>query len=134
MKKNCIPVATLTIFLGLIFLWPAVGPAQTPFYDGKTLTVVLSTDPAGTSSVRLRPLIPYLRKHIPGNPTIVVDYMEGGGGRKGANHVFRSARPDGLTVGALSGSVIALSIMGESGVMYDINKFIYLGATEGVAH
>ena len=37
-------------------------------------------------------------------------------------------------MGALSGSVIALSILGESGIMYDINKFIYLGATEGVAH
>ena len=106
MKKTSV----FSIFFGLIFLLPAVGPAQTNFYDGKTLTVVLSTDPAGTSSVRLRPLVPYLRKHIPGNPTIVVDYMEGGGGRKGANHVFRSARPDGLTVGALSGSVIALSI------------------------
>lgn len=118
----------------LVLLLPSVAAAQTNFYEGKTLTVILSTDPAGTSSVRLRPLIPYLRKHIPGNPTIVVDYMEGGGGRKGANHVFRSARPDGLTVGALSGSVIGLSIMGESGIMYDINKFTYLGATEGVAH
>ena len=134
MKKRNITVFTLSIFLGLILLLPSVAPAQTPFYEGKTLTVILSTDPAGTSSVRLRPLIPYLRKHIPGNPTIVVDYMEGGGGRKGANHVFRSVRPDGLTVGALSGSVIALSILGESGIMYDINKFIYLGATEGVAH
>lgn len=73
MKKTCI----ISIFLGLIFLLPAVGPAQTPFYEGKTLTVILSTDPAGTSSVRLRPLIPYLRKHIPGNPTIVVDYYGG---------------------------------------------------------
>ena len=134
MIKTSNPVMTLSIFLGLIFFSPAVGPAQTPFYEGKTLTVILSTDPAGTSSVRLRPLIPYLRKHIPGNPTIVVDYMEGGGGRKGANHVFRGVRPDGLTVGALSGSVIGLSILGESGIMYDINKFIYLGATEGVAH
>jgi len=134
MKKRNFMVFTPSIFLGLILLLPNVAPAQTPFYEGKTLTVILSTDPAGTSSVRLRPLIPYLRKHIPGNPTIVVDYMEGGGGRKGANHVFRSVRPDGLTVGALSGSVIALSILGESGIMYDINKFIYLGATEGVAH
>jgi tripartite-type tricarboxylate transporter receptor subunit TctC len=134
MKERSIAIFTPGIFLGLILLLPALAPAQAPFYEGKTLTVILSTDPAGTSSVRLRPLIPYLRKHIPGNPTIVVDYMEGGGGRKGANHVFRSVRPDGLTVGALSGSVIALSIMGESGIMYDISKFIYLGATEGVAH
>jgi tripartite-type tricarboxylate transporter receptor subunit TctC len=134
MARRKLAVFTVGLFSGQLFLWSGTAPAQTPFYEGKTLTVILSTDPAGTSSVRLRPLIPYLKKHIPGNPTIVVDYMEGGGGRKGANHVFRSAKPDGLTVGALSGSVIALSIMGESGVMYDINKFIYLGATEGVAH
>jgi tripartite-type tricarboxylate transporter receptor subunit TctC len=134
MKKRTGMGLVLKLFFGLLLLFPAIAAAQAPFYEGKTLTVVLSTDPAGTSSVRLRPLIPYLRKHIPGNPTIVVEYMEGGGGRKGANHLFRSARPDGLTVGALSGSVIALSIMGESGIMYDINKFIYLGATEGVAH
>ena len=134
MARRKLAVFTVGIFSGLLFLWSGTAAAQTPFYEGKTLTMVLSTDPAGTSSVRLRPLIPYLKKHIPGNPTVVVDYMEGGGGRKGANHVFRSARPDGLTVGALSGSVIALSIMGESGIMYDINKFIYLGATEGVAH
>ena len=130
MRKSTTTILPLSAFL-LTLLLPVVAPAQTSFYEGKTLTVILSTDPAGTSSVRLRPLIPYLKKHIPGNPTIVVDYMEGGGGRKGANHVFRSVRPDGLTVGALSSSVIALSILGESGIMYDINKFIYLGATEG---
>jgi len=134
MKEKTTTLFARSVIVGLLCLLPAVAPAQTPFYGGKTLTVILSTDPAGTSSVRLRPLIPYLRKHIPGNPTIVVDYMEGGGGRKAANHIFRSARPDGLTVGALSGSVIALSILGESGIMYDINKFIYIGATEGVAH
>ncbi len=134
MNNHSNTVFILGVLLGLMHLLPGVVPAQAPFYQGKTLTVILSTDPAGTSSVRLRPLIPYLRKHIPGNPTIVVDYMEGGGGRKAANHIFRSVRADGLTVGALSGSVIALSLLGESGVMYDINKLIYLGATEGIAH
>ncbi|HUF41129.1 MAG TPA: hypothetical protein VMR20_04170 [Verrucomicrobiae bacterium] len=127
-------VLALTLAAGLLFLLPGAAPGQANFYEGKTLTVILSSDPAGTASVRLRPLMPYLRKHIPGNPTVIIEYMEGGGGRKGANHLFRSVRPDGLTVGALTGSVIALSILGESGIMYDINKFTYLGATEGVAH
>jgi tripartite-type tricarboxylate transporter receptor subunit TctC len=127
-------VLALTLAAGLLFLLPGAAPGQANFYEGKTLTVILSSDPAGTASVRLRPLMPYLRKHIPGNPTVIIEYMEGGGGRKGANHIFRSVRPDGLTVGALTGSVIALSILGESGIMYDINKFTYLGATEGVAH
>jgi tripartite-type tricarboxylate transporter receptor subunit TctC len=134
MKNWKSKLIALAAFAGALSLLPAPAPAQAPFYEGKTLTVILSSDPAGTASVRLRPLIPFLRKHIPGNPTVIIEYMEGGGGRKGANHIFRTVRPDGLTLGALTGSVIALSILGESGIMYDIDKFIYLGATEGVAH
>jgi len=48
--------------------------------------------------MRVRALIPYLRKHIPGQPTILIEFMDGGGGRKAANHVF--SRSDGLTVGS----------------------------------
>lgn len=127
-------VFIVSVLVALFCLLPEVVVAQAPFYEGKTLTVILSTDPVGTSSVRLRPLIPFLRKYIPGNPTIIIDYMEGGGGRKAANHIYRTVRPDGLTIGALSGSIVALSILGETGVMYDINKFVYLGATEGISH
>ena len=108
--------------------------AQTPFYQGKTITVVVSTSPAGTGDMRVKALMPILRKHIPGNPTLVLEYMDGGGGRKGANHMYRGARADGLTIGAMSSSVISLNIMRESGVLYDLDKFIYLGAPESVGH
>jgi tripartite-type tricarboxylate transporter receptor subunit TctC len=60
--------------------------------------------------------------------------MDGGGGRKAANYVFRNARPDGLTVGAMGSGIVGLHLMRESGVMYDIDKFIYLGAPETVGH
>ena len=108
--------------------------AQTPFYQGKTITVIVSTSPAGTGDLRVKALMPFLRKHIPGNPSLVLEYMDGGGGRKAANHLFRGARADGLTIGAMSSSVISLNIMGESGVLYDLDKFIYLGAPESVGH
>ena len=64
MRKSTTTILPLSAFL-LIFLLPAVAPAQTPFYEGKTLTVILSTDPAGTSSVRLRPLIPICANTFP---------------------------------------------------------------------
>jgi tripartite-type tricarboxylate transporter receptor subunit TctC len=108
--------------------------SQAPFYQGKTVTLVVSTSPAGTGDMRIKALVPFLRKHIPGNPTIVQEYMDGGGGRKAANHMFRNARADGLTIGAMSSSVVSLNIMRESGVNYDIDKFIYLGAPESVGH
>ena len=68
--------------LMLAVLLPAAASAQADFYKGKTLTIVLGTDAAGATSVRLRTMTPYLSKYIPGNPTVVVEYMEGGGGRR----------------------------------------------------
>src|SRR6185503_11160483 len=125
-------------FLAACVVVAALAPrdtlSQAPFYQGKTVTVIVSTSPAGTGDLRVKALMPFLRKHIPGNPTLILEYMDGGGGRKGANHMFRGARADGLTIGAMSSSVISLNIMRESGVLYDLDKFIYLGAPESVGH
>jgi len=101
--------------------------AQTPFYKDKTITVVAATDAGGTADMRIRAVVSFLRKHIPGNPNIVVEYMPGGGGRKAANYVYRSARPDGLTIGAMLSSLVPAAVIGETGVLYDIDKLIYLG-------
>ena len=60
--------------------------------------------------------------------------MPGGGSRKAANHVFRSSRPDGLTIGNLSSGMVSLAILGESGVLYDIDKFHYLGSPYSTYH
>jgi len=108
--------------------------AQVPFYQGKTITVLATTAPGGTGDLRVKSLVPFLRKYIPGNPTMIIEYMDGGGGRKGANYLFRNAKPDGLTIGATSGSIVALQLMRESGVMYDIDKFIHLGSPESTTH
>ena len=121
-----------TALCALLLAAPAY--AQAPFYQGKTITVIATTAPGGTGDMRVKSIVPALRKHIPGNPTIVIEYMDGGGGRKGANYVFRNAKPDGLTIGAVSGAVIALQVMRESGVLYDIDKFSYLGSPESVNH
>ena len=111
-------------------LWPRQGFSQASFYQGKTITVIATTAPGGTQDLRVKAVVPFLRKYIAGNPTIIIEYMDGGGGRKGANYLFRNAKPDGLTVGAMSGGIVALQIMRESGVMYDIDKFIHLGSPE----
>lgn len=57
--------------------------AQTPYYQGKTITIIHGRDPGGTGDMRVRAMIPFLQKYIPGNPNIVNEYMPGGGGRFG---------------------------------------------------
>ena len=108
--------------------------AQTPFYQGKTITIVQGTEPGGSSDVQTRALLPYLKKHIPGEPTIVSEYMPGSGGTKAANHVFKNVRPDGLTMGRVGGGLIANAVLGEKGVLYDLSKFIYLGSPHSTYH
>jgi tripartite-type tricarboxylate transporter receptor subunit TctC len=108
--------------------------AQAPYYQGKTVTIVHGRDPGGTGDMRVRAMIPFLQKYIPGNPNIVNEYMPGGGGRKAANHVYRSARPDGLMIGNPGLGMVAAAVLGESGVLYDLDKFFYLGSPYSSYH
>ena len=126
----------VTVFLGMLFSSGLVehGFSQAPFYEGKTITVVLGTAAGALGDLRTKALVAVLRKHIPGNPTIVIEYMPGGGGRKAANHMYKSARPDGLTIGAMLAAFVPTAFL-DVGVLYDLDKLIYLGAIQsGVSH
>jgi len=119
----------VTVLVGAIsLLLPVHVFSQSPFYQGKTVTIVQGRDPGGTGDMRVRAMLSFLQKYIPGNPTIVNEYMPGGGSRKAANHVYKSARPDGLTIGNLGLGMISSALLGETGVLYDVDKFFYLGS------
>ena len=102
---------------------------QSSFFQGKTVTILESSAPGGVGSMRTKAVVPFLQKYIPGNPTVVMQYMDGGGGRKAANHIYQSVRPDGLTIGRMSTPFVMHPILGESGVLYDIDKVSYLGTS-----
>ena len=123
--------AALSTFL---FLSANLAIAQTPFYQGKTITIIQGTAPGGSSDMLTRSMIPFLQKHIPGNPTIVSEYMPGGGGIKAANHIFKNTKPDGFTIGRIGGALVANAVLGEKGVLYDLDKFIYLGSPHSTYH
>jgi tripartite-type tricarboxylate transporter receptor subunit TctC len=117
------------IFLGILagLGMPGRGFAQAPFYQGKTINVVYGGGPGGTVDLRFRATASILRKHIPGRPTFVIEYMPGGGSRKAGNYIYR-ARPDGLTMGVMLSSFVPAAVLGLSGVLYDIDKLHYLGS------
>lgn len=123
-----------TIVTAAVFVFLNLGVessvAQTPFYQDKTINVILGGPPAGSADLRTRGVINVLRKHIPGNPTLVMQYMAAGGGRQAANHIYKVAKPDGLTIGSMGAALVANAILGEPGVQYDLDKFIYLGTPD----
>ena len=131
-KNKSTSVALL--FGTLFWLLPRDGFSQSNFYEGKTVTLLATESAGGTGDSRVKAMVPFLKKHIPGNPTVMIQYMDGAGGRKGANYLYSSIRPDGLTIGAVSGAIVGLAVMGETGITYDIDKFIYLGSPDSENH
>ena len=123
-KAVCIPVISTLI----LCMNQGIAFSQPDFYAGKNIVMVIGTDPGGSGDLRTKAILPMLRKYIPGNPPIVVQYMPGAGGQKAANHLFKSVRADGLTIGAMLTGMLQGAIFAESGVLYDVDKFIYLGS------
>ncbi len=126
--------AVIHLWFGYLLLQPSWVFSQVPFYQGKTITVISGQEPGGTGDMRLKALLPYLKKHIPGQPNLVPEYMPGGGGRKAANYIYRTARADGLTLGFPPGGFIMFAVLGETGVDYDLDKFSFFGSPESNDH
>ena len=124
-----------TVLCALIVLL-AGGSAfsQAPFYQGKTITIVRGSAPGGVGEMRTRAVANYLKKHVPGNPTVLIEFMAGGGGTKAANHIYRGARADGLVIGSAPSGMVSAAALGEAGVQYDLDKFIYLGSPNSESH
>jgi tripartite-type tricarboxylate transporter receptor subunit TctC len=122
------PRVLLALILGCVSVTSA--NSQSSFYEGRTIRIIHGSEPGGAEDVRSRVLIPFLQKYIPGSPTLVNEYMPGAGGGKLANYIFQSARPDGLTIGLAGSGFVSNAILGQSGVFYDVDRFVYLGSAD----
>jgi tripartite-type tricarboxylate transporter receptor subunit TctC len=118
-------------WLGAAAVTTAVAVAQdaTPFYKGKTVTIVVGTSAGGGYDTYARLLGRYLGKHIPGNPDVVVSNMPGGGSKVAAGYVARIAPKDGTFIAApYATEPLAPILEDKSGLNYDPNTVNYLGS------
>lgn len=101
--------------------------AQEPFYKGKTVRVVVGFSAGGGFDVYSRAISRHLGKHLPGNPTVIVENMTGAGSLVAANHIFKVAKPDGLTIGNINGGIFMQQLLGWPGIEFDALKYEYVG-------
>jgi tripartite-type tricarboxylate transporter receptor subunit TctC len=128
---------TLVLFLATVLLqasavvlfFPIVGSAATQdFYQGKVIRIVVGFSPGGAFDAYSRSMSRHMRKYLPGNPTITVENMPGAGSLIAANHLYKAASPDGLTIGNFIGSVLMGQVLGQKGIEFDARRFEYVGA------
>jgi tripartite-type tricarboxylate transporter receptor subunit TctC len=118
--------------LSLIYLQPAF--SQTPFYQGKTIRVIVGYQPGDSHDQWARTYARFLGKHIPGNPDFLVQNMPGAGSMIAANHVYNLSKPDGLTLGSFGGALFMAQITGRKEVQFDWPKFSWLMTPERGGH
>jgi tripartite-type tricarboxylate transporter receptor subunit TctC len=125
-------VVRLTALLLGFTLYPIPGlrAQEAPYFQGKTIKIVVGFTPGGFYDRWARLFARHLPKYIPGSPEIIVQNMPGAGGLVAANHVYTVAKPDGLTLGALSYGAYLDQLVGRKEVQYDVRKFLWIGSPE----
>jgi tripartite-type tricarboxylate transporter receptor subunit TctC len=97
------------------------------FYKGKTIRAIVGGTAGGGFDVYTRAMTRYMGKHIPGNPTLVVENLTGAATRIAAKYMHSAAKPDGLTFGIFNGYLILSQVLDPKGFDFDMRKFEWLG-------
>jgi tripartite-type tricarboxylate transporter receptor subunit TctC len=126
----------VVMFFAVALLLHAVGAVgiaaeKRPFYQGKTLNVIINFAAGGPTDIESRIFAKHLSKHIPGNPTITVQPMGGGGGLIAVNYIGEVAKPDGYTAAYFTGSLFQHQIK-DPALRVDISKFGFITGVQGV--
>jgi tripartite-type tricarboxylate transporter receptor subunit TctC len=113
-----------------LLLWGvSLAHAQAPFYQGKTIRVIVGTPPGNLYDLWARLIVGHWGKHIPGNPEFIVQNMPGAGHVVATNHLYSIAKPDGLTlIGSIIPSLYLNQLLGRTEIQFDWAKFGWIGS------
>src|SRR4051794_28640626 len=128
---NGLTRAVTAMAFGLFCLAPLAGAAERPYYQGKTVTFFINFSAGGPTDIEGRIVARHLARHVPGNPTILVQNMSGGGGVTGINFLGERAKQDGLTLGYFTGPYNH-QMMKSSTLRVDLMKVPFIASVQGV--
>jgi tripartite-type tricarboxylate transporter receptor subunit TctC len=101
--------------------------AQSPLFAGKTINLVIGFGPGSGYDEWARVVARHLGRHLPGNPTIAPQNMEGGGSYRAANFLYNVAPKDGTTIGLIARDAPLGALTGAPGAQFDATKLSWLG-------
>lgn len=116
--------------VAFLLLWSmlASGQDEPDFYAGRTVSMLVGSGPGGLTDTSARLIARFLERHIPGEPTVIVQNMPGGGGVTMANHVFRSVPRDGTVMGYSSPGMITAELLEPNRAKYQGNRLNWIGS------
>jgi tripartite-type tricarboxylate transporter receptor subunit TctC len=120
----------IVVTVGLLLAAIATARAQSveDFYKGKSINLVVGFAPGGGYDLYARLLSRHIGKHIPGQPSIVVQNMPGAGSLRAAQYVYAVAPKDGTAIGTFSRQMGITPLVTPGAAQYDGTKFTWLGS------
>ncbi len=129
MKLKSCEILSVIFCLG-VFVTPSA-EAQRPFYQGKTLSLIINFAAGGPTDIEGRIVARHLSKHIPGQPVVIVQNMAGAGGVTGINFLGEVAKADGQTMGYFTGPYNH-QMMRTPTLRADLGKLPFIASVYGV--
>jgi tripartite-type tricarboxylate transporter receptor subunit TctC len=126
--RRWITSATACALSGALLAAPAQADPVADFYKGKDIKIIVGGTAEGGYAPYARMLQRHMGQFIPGNPTVITQFMPGGGGLVAANYVYNAAPKDGTVIGSVQRSIVRLATFGDKGVKYDPAKINWLGS------
>lgn len=123
MQRRSLLATLAAAALGLTALGSAsMATASTPYYQGKTIRVIIPFSAGGGTDTFGRLVAQHLGKHIPGNPTVVAENVTGAGGLLGSNEFALRAPKDGTTLLTASGHLNLRAFLGLEGLRLNLGE------------
>lgn len=101
--------------------------AQDDFYRNKRIRLIVPYSAGGGYDLYSRTIARHWGRHIPGNPSFIIQNMPGGSGIVATNYLYKAAKPDGLTVGIMNRASPAQEASGLPGVEFKSAELSWLG-------
>lgn len=121
-------VATLALICGLGAATPAVAQTPAEFYKGKTITIVLGHPPGGSYDLYARLAADHIKRHIPGNPNVIVQHRPGGGGVAAVRWFHAQAPRDGTSMGLFAETIGHTQLLTPEQGQWKVEEMTYIGS------
>jgi tripartite-type tricarboxylate transporter receptor subunit TctC len=111
---------------------PAAAQSPEEFYKGNTLRVLIGHPPGGSYDLYARLAADFMKKHVPGNPTMIVEHKPGGGGLVATAFFYAQAPRDGSMIGLFPETIAHTQLLEPKAGKWKVEEMSYIGSFASV--
>jgi tripartite-type tricarboxylate transporter receptor subunit TctC len=126
MSASALAIALIAHALGPLPL--SAQQSVQDFYSGKQITVIVGAGTGGGYDLLARLMARHMGRHIPGNPTLIVQNMPGAGSLNATNHLFNVSPKDGSVIALIQRNMLLAPLVNPTGVRFANDRLNWIGS------